>query len=88
MKLVYERSFLKDVKAIGDSSVKKKIETAITSLHAAKSMEELQAVKKLKGHKSAYRIRIGDYRIGFFAQRGTITLVRVLHRNKIYNYFP
>ena len=88
MKLVYERTFLKDVKAIGDSSLKKKIETALTGIRNAPTIGELKSLKMLKGHKSAYRMRIGDYRMGFFAEGETITLVRVLHRNKIYNYFP
>lgn len=88
MKLVYERTFLKDVKAIGDSSIRKKIEIVLTSLRGAQTIGELKSVKKLKVYKSAYRIRIGDYRIGFFAVGETITLVRVMHRDKIYNYFP
>jgi mRNA-degrading endonuclease RelE of RelBE toxin-antitoxin system len=88
MRLFYERTFLKDVKIIGDLSIKKKIETVLTSLGNAQNIGELSSVKKLKGHKSAYRIRIGDYRIGFFSEGETITLVRVLHRNRIYEYFP
>lgn len=88
MKLKYERTFLKDVKAIGDASAKKRIDTILTKLANMQTIEALVSVKKLKGHKSAYRIRIGDYRIGFFLEDDNITLVRVLHRSKIYNYFP
>jgi mRNA interferase RelE/StbE len=88
MTLIYERTFLKDVKTVGDASLKKKIETALTSLREAQTLGELRLLKKLTGHKDAYRIRIGDYRIGFFAEGETITLVRMLHRNKIYGYFP
>ncbi len=88
MNLVYERSFLKDVKAIGDMSVKKKIETVLTDLREAQTIRDVKSVKKMKGHKNAYRIRIGDYRIGLYAEDENATLVRVLQRDKIYNYFP
>ncbi|MGH2412635.1 MAG: type II toxin-antitoxin system RelE family toxin, partial [Microcystaceae cyanobacterium] len=36
----------------------------------------------------AYRIRLGDYRIGLFIEGKTVTFARVLHRKEIYRYFP
>lgn len=88
MNLVYERTFLKDVKAIGDATIRRKIETIISSFRNAQNIGELKSVKKLKGHMNAYRIRIGDYRLGFIAEGETITIVRVMHRANIYKYFP
>jgi hypothetical protein len=46
MKLVYERTFLKDVKAIGDSSIRRKIESVLTSLRDAQTPGELKSVKR------------------------------------------
>lgn len=37
-------------------------------------------IKKLKGYKDLYRLRIGDYRAVFEWQRNTITVVRLLTR--------
>jgi len=45
-------------------------------------------VKKLKGLGSAYRIRIGDYRLGIEYRETTVVFMRVLHRKEIYRYFP
>ncbi len=88
MRLFLRTNIFEGCKNIGDLSIKKKIETVLTSLGNAQNIGELSSVKKLKGHKSPYRIRVGDYRIGFFSGGETITLVRVLHRNIIYEYFP
>jgi len=92
MKLEYERSFLKDLKSIKDTNLKQRIEEAIIELKAADKIESIASVIKMKGHESAYRQRIGDYRAGFYLliknEEKVIRLVRLLHRNKIYNYFP
>ena len=45
-------------------------------------------LKKLKGDDNAYRLRVGDYRIGFYFDGDTVTFARVLHRKDIYRYFP
>ncbi|MFB2833142.1 type II toxin-antitoxin system RelE family toxin [Floridanema evergladense] len=45
-------------------------------------------MKKLKGYENAYRIRVGDYRIGFTFDSETVIFYRVLHRKEFYRYFP
>ena len=35
-----------------------------------------------------YRIRVGDYRVGFVFEQGAVTFVRCLNRKEIYRYFP
>ena len=42
----------------------------------------------MKGHSYAYRIRIGDYRLGFYFEDNTIFLARFLKRSDIYKVFP
>ena len=37
-------------------------------------------VKKLKGYKDLYRLRIGDYRAVFELQADTVTVLRILTR--------
>ncbi len=49
---------------------------------------EIPHLKKMKGYKNAYRIRFGDYRIGFLFENNSIVLSRVMNRNEIYRYFP
>jgi len=54
----------------------------------SKKITEISNCKKLKGSKNAYRIRIGDYRMGFLFEKQNVEFVRFLHRNKIYENFP
>lgn len=49
---------------------------------------QLANCKKLAGYKTAYRIRMGNYRIGFFYENKTAELVRILSRKDIYRFFP
>jgi mRNA-degrading endonuclease RelE of RelBE toxin-antitoxin system len=51
------------------------------------SFAEITNLKKLKGYENAYRIRIGDYRIGIIFDGETVMFQRVLHRKDIYLYF-
>ncbi len=54
----------------------------------AESLNELSNLKKLKGHSAAYRIKIKNYRVGFFVENDTVILSRILHRKEVYRYFP
>ena len=66
----------------------KKIEEIFHEFKAANTLTELKNAKKLKGHKHFYRIRIGDYRIGFAFENETVILLHFLHRKDIYRFFP
>jgi mRNA interferase RelE/StbE len=45
-------------------------------------------MKKIKGFKNFYRIRIGDYRLGIEIDKEKVIIKRFLHRKKIYRLFP
>ena len=51
-------------------------------------MRDIKNFKKLKGYKNAYRIKIGDYRIGVFIENKIVEFARVVHRKDIYRVFP
>jgi mRNA interferase RelE/StbE len=57
--------FLKDIEKIHEKSVRNNIEKALEQVGGASSLSEIRQVKKLKGEKNYFRIRLGDYRIGF-----------------------
>ena len=44
--------------------------------------------RKITGFKNAYRIKLADYRIGFFFEKGIIEFARIMHRKEIYKFFP
>ncbi len=88
MKVFYEASFEKDLKKIDDQKIFNKIRELISLVKISDSISDMKNIKKLHGNKSFYRIRIGDYRIGFECVEDTIVFVRALHRKDIYKYFP
>ena len=88
MELVFLRSFIQDFKAINDASVRRKIERTVKQFEAARSLHELTNLKKLVGFRNAYRVRIGDYRIGFFLVDEKVELARIANRRDIYRSFP
>ena len=88
MKVEFRDSFLKDLRTIEDKKLLSKVRIAIEELEAAEGILELRNLKKLRGSKTFYRIRIGDYRIGFAVEEESIVLVRILNRKEIYRFFP
>lgn len=89
MNTVYLPSFVKDIKALKGSSAFRLIHALVfQEIPNYKSIEQIRNLKKLKEGENAYRIRVGDYRIGIFIEGDTITFARILHRREIYRYFP
>jgi mRNA interferase RelE/StbE len=85
----FDKSFAKSVDKLQEPLVLKKIEGIIIDLENAGSIPELSNVRKLKGYKTYYRIRIGDYRLGFeMVKKDTIRLIIIAHRKDIYSRFP
>lgn len=89
MKVQYLPSFIRDLKRLKSSSKYKQIkELVFTEIQGFEQLESIPGVKKLKGEDFAYRIRLGDYRIGFYVQDNTVIFARVVHRREFYRYFP
>ena len=86
MKILIDRSFERDVKKL-PQSLQAKIKSTIEIIVQASNLSTLQAIK-MERAKNAYRIRIGDYRIGFYVEGEVIVLSRALNRKEIYRYFP
>ena len=86
MRVGFLARFSRDIDAINSSAVKKAVERVILEAENSKSIYDVKNVKKMSGFKNAYRIRIGDYRIGLFY--GTVQFARVVHRKDIYRVFP
>jgi len=89
MEIVYRKLFLKDLKKLKNLPIYKNIHKLVFEIFpAAKNMTDIPNVKSMKGHANRYRIRIGNYRIGFEFHDNHAEMLRVLHRNEIYRYFP
>lgn len=88
MKTEFRQKFAKDIASIKDKTIRRQIKEIILALEKASSLSEVRNLKKSKGASSAYRIKIGDYRMGFFLENDTVEFTRFLHRKDIYKYFP
>jgi mRNA interferase RelE/StbE len=65
MKAEFDVRFLKDIEKIHEKNMRNNIEKVLEQVGGASSLSEIRQVKKLKGEKNYFRIRLGDYRIGF-----------------------
>ena len=88
MKTEFLKSFYKDLDKLTLQSVKISIAGVIENVDLANKTSEIKNLKKLSGYKFAYRIKIGDYRIGIFIENNTVEFARVIHRKDIYKIFP
>ncbi len=87
MNIEIRRSFEKDAQKL-PSAAQILLARVIDNLSQVEKLSELASCKKLSGFKNAYRIRMGEYRVGFIFENGTVELVRILGRKEIYKYFP
>ena len=88
MKAKLKKAFIKDIKAI-QKKTRERIENFIFHVvPEVDSITELKNVKKISGYTNYYRIRFGDYRVGFEHREDKIVFYRALHRKDIYRYFP
>ena len=88
MKIKFRERFEKDLKKISDQKILLQIKRVILDIETAEKLSQISNLKKIKGHKIAYRIKLGDYRIGIYVDAQIIEFTRVLHRKDIYKYFP
>lgn len=88
MKVEFRESFLKDLREVSDKKLLAKARDIIESLESASSLLDIPNVKKLRGEKGYYRIRVGEYRLGFVVDSDSLVLVRFLSRRDIYRFFP
>lgn len=88
MRVIVTHQFGKDVDKQLSKEMKLKLADIIEELQKAPNLSSINNLKKLKGYKTAYRVKMGDYRIGFIFEENIIKLSRVLNRKDIYRYFP
>jgi len=88
VKIRFSKQFDKQIDKLKNPKQKGAIANAIAQIGSANSIADIPNVKKMKGHDSAYRIRVGDFRIGFFLEEDEVFVSTVLHRKDIYNHFP
>jgi mRNA interferase RelE/StbE len=85
---LFRESFDKDLSVVTDTGLLRRIQKVIEQVEAANSFREIPNLKRLDAKGKYFRIRLGDYRLGFVFEQGAVTFVRCLHRREVYRYFP
>jgi mRNA interferase RelE/StbE len=88
VKFVTAKSFQKDTHSIRDKAALARIAEALAEVAKAETLQAVSNVAAMSGHPGFYRLRVGDYRLGFEVRDGVVIMLRCLHRREIYRYFP
>jgi len=88
MKIKFREKFERDIEDITSKNVLNDIVNVVDNVEKANKPQDIANIKKIKGTKNAYRIRIGRYRIGIYIIKDTVEFTRVLSRDDIYKRFP
>ncbi len=86
MNIQYSKQFIKDSKKY--PQYKALLRESIHSFQNASSLSDIPNIKKLHSPNDDYRLRLGNFRVGFSKIGDTIIFKRFLHRKDIYRYFP
>lgn len=87
MKLRITKRFQKDLEK-ANSLVKPSLLRVLDNMEGINDLSQLKNLKKIKGYNHCYRIKIGNYRLGFRYSENVLSLERFMHRKDIYKYFP
>ena len=88
MEIRYSRDFIRDLRRVKDASIRRRVDGVLDDLEAASTIAEISGARIIASGRRRYRIRIGDYRLGFALDGDAVTLMRFMHRRQIYRYFP
>lgn len=88
MNIEFSRAFIKKFKKLKDQNLRIGITKAIKETIQAKNPQEITNLKKMAGHKMAYRIRYKSYRIGVYIMNNKVVFTDFAHRKDIYKLFP
>ena len=85
----YKKTFLKDLARLPQPHRKQVELLVFKQIPQLDSIFTTTNMKKMKGYKNYYRIRMGDYRIGYeLKEDNNIIFYRVKNRSEIYKIFP
>ncbi|MCK9398843.1 MAG: type II toxin-antitoxin system RelE/ParE family toxin [Bacteroidales bacterium] len=88
MNTAFKASFLKAIEKIRDMQLKSEVAQIIEKIEAADDLRSIANLKKMKGRRKHYRIKVGDYRIGLKIIDNVVFFVDLAHRKDIYKHFP
>ena len=84
----FHKSFVRDLRRVRDGNLLARVKAVLVELENTDILDSISSVKVMKGHPDYFRIRIGDYRLGFKRIDGGVRIIRFLSRGDIYRKFP
>ncbi len=89
MTVEFDKSFERSLRRIHSQAVLSRLKQIVLQIETTSFLSEIPNIKKLTGFSNYYRIRVGDYRIGFeVVDATTIRFILIAHRRDIYKLFP
>jgi mRNA interferase RelE/StbE len=88
MRTIFLQSFNRQLQNTTDKKLAIAVLSAIQIVKVSTKPESIPNLRKLKGHKQAYRIRIGRFRIGLFIDGDLAIFAAIAHRKDFYQRFP
>lgn len=89
MQIDPKRSFDKDIRSIRDKFVLKRLKEVLNDLEASESLQSCSLdIIQLSNAFGYYRLRVGDYRLGFKLVESRLELMHFRHRKEFYRVFP
>ncbi|MBC8488416.1 MAG: plasmid stabilization protein [Bacteroidetes bacterium] len=83
MEVQFYKGFERQIDIINQEKLLNQIKKAVKSVQEAKTLHDISNLEKLRGHKTANRIRIGFYYI-----KNTINFAAFGYHKDIYKHFP
>ncbi len=89
MNISYSKGFNKSISKIRNKKLAAEVLAVIETAKQSTALTDIPNLKKLKGYTNAYRIRIGDYRIGLLVEESKPLHFAIFdNRKDIYKKFP
>jgi mRNA interferase RelE/StbE len=88
MKLIYRKSFLKDIKKIESQKTKDLIKSVLTNCESARTISEINNCSPLISKGKYFKLKFSNYRFGIYIDKGTIEFLKFGTRENFYKDFP
>ena len=87
MEIELQRGFAKDIRRI-PKQVQKQVASVIQLIIAANTLDDIPHLKQLSGYPNYFRIKMGQYRMGFFWDGEKLLIESFGVRGDFYKKYP
>jgi mRNA interferase RelE/StbE len=88
MRVEFSKQFQNQYLAMRNDALRRRLREVVLKVESATTIRDIPNIKKLTACSSAFRIRMGAYRIGLHINGDTAIFADFDHRKDIYTRFP